>query len=143
MKSLFSNWTKVAGIILMGGAVAWTIKLCIIVATNGRIIDTGAAALCMKIGMAMLLIGSTGIGYGLGNHQVLWLRIIFVILSPVVVFGLLVLIGVFVSPLFKNSSVWYAQQEAPIAVAVVIYGIIGYILYRRYNSSVGNYIHKA
>ena len=50
--------------------------------------------------------------------------------SPVIVFGSLVLIGITVGPLFQNSSVWYASQEAPIGVSVIVYLAIGYLLYR-------------
>src|SRR5215218_7712118 len=134
LRSLFSRWTQVAGLLLMGGALAWTIKLCIIIATNGRIINTGAAALLMKIGIVLLLVGSTGIGNRLSRNRTLWLRIIAIILSPVVVFGSLILIGTFIVPLFQHIDLWYAQQEAPIALAVVVCMPIGYILYKSYKS---------
>jgi hypothetical protein len=43
IKLLLSQWIQIAGVILIIGALAWTIKLIIIISTNGRIIDTGAA----------------------------------------------------------------------------------------------------
>jgi hypothetical protein len=141
LKLLFSRWTQVAGLLLMGGALAWTIKLCIIVATNGRIIDTGAAALLMKIGIVLLLVGSTGIGNRLSRNHTLWLRIIAIILSPVVIFGSLMLIGNFIVPLFQHIDLWYAQQEAPIVLAVVVCMPIGYLLYKSYKSVATNYMH--
>lgn len=138
LKLLFSKWTQVAGLLLIGGALAWAIKLCVIVSTNGRIIDTGAAALFMKIGILLLLVGSTGIGNRLSLHRPLLLRIAAVILSPVVVAGLFLLFAMILSPLLNtlltNSNVWYAQQEAPIALAVVFYLSIGCLLYRSYKS---------
>ena len=134
LKLLFSKWTQVAGLLLIGGALAWTIKLGVIISTNGRIIDTGAAALFMKIGLVMLLIGSTGVGNRLSLNRALLLRILAIILSPVVVFGSLILLGTFITPLFKNIDVWYAQQEAPIALAVIFNLAIGYILYRSHKS---------
>jgi hypothetical protein len=134
LKLLFSKWTQVAGLLLIGGALAWTIKLGVIISTNGRIIDTGAAALFMKIGLVMLLIGSTGVGNRLSLNRALLLRILAIILSPVVVFGSLILLGMFITPLFKNIDVWYAQQEAPIALAVIFNLAIGYILYRSHKS---------
>ena len=142
LKSLFSRWTQVAGILLIGGALAWTIKLCIIIATNGRIIDTGAAALLMKIGIVLLLIGSTGIGHRLSRNRALWLRIISIILSPVVLFGALFLLGSFIVPLFQHIDLWYAQEEAPIAIAVVICMPVGYLLYKSYKSAAPAYIHQ-
>ena len=128
IKSLFSQWTKVAAILLIGGALAWTIKLGVIVSTNGAIIDTGAAALFMKIGLVLLLIGSTGIGSRLGKNRQPFLRIIAILLSPVILIGLIFLFGFIMGPLFKNTSIWYAEQEAPILIAVMVSLVVGSLL---------------
>jgi hypothetical protein len=136
LKLLFSKWTQVAGLLLIGGAIAWTIKLAVIIATDGRIITTGAAALLMKIGIVLLVLGSTGIGNRLSLNRNLLLRAIAIILSPVVAFGTLLLFGTIINPILNpvlaNSGVWYAQQEAPIALAVVFFLAVGYLLYRSY-----------
>ena len=133
-KLTFSRWIQIAGLFLIGGALAWTIKLGVIISTNGRIIDTGAAAFLMKTGLLMLFVGSTGIGARLSLNRPILLRTIAIILSPVVVFGSFLLFAMVTGPLFKNSKVWYAQQEAPIALAVVVYLAVGYLLYRSYKS---------
>ena len=107
-------------------AIVWPVK------KNGKIIDTGAAALFMKIGLFFLAVGSTGIGNRLSHKQAVLLRIIAILLSPVVVFGSCLLFGMLTSPLFSNSSVWYAQQEAPIAFAAIVYLAVGFLLFRNY-----------
>ncbi|MFD3003025.1 hypothetical protein ACFS7Z_21855 [Pontibacter toksunensis] len=136
LKSPYSKWTQIAGLLLIGGAIAWIIKFSVIVATNGQVINTGAAALFMKIGLLMLGIGSTGIGYRLSLHRSLLLRTAAIMLSPVVVFASFLLLAKIIGPLFNtllsNSNVWYAQQEAPIALAVVFYLSIGCLLFRSY-----------
>jgi hypothetical protein len=132
LKLIFSKWTQVAGLLLIGGALAWFIKLVVIVSTNGRIINTGAAALLMQIGLLMLVIGSTGIGYRLSINRPILLRTMAIILSPVLAFGPCFLLGTIISPLFQNSRVWYVEQEAPIALAVIVYLSIGGLLYRSY-----------
>jgi hypothetical protein len=134
LKLLSLKWTQLAGLLLVGGALAWAIKLCVIIATHGQIIDTGAAAWLMKMGLMMLMIGSTGIGYRLSMHRTLLLRILALMLSPVTVFGSFLLFSIITTPLVENSSVWYAQQEAPIALAVIVYMTVGYILYRSYQA---------
>ncbi|RNI28712.1 hypothetical protein [Rufibacter latericius] len=139
LKALFTNWTKVAGLLLMAGALAWTIKLGVIISTDGRIIDTGAAAFLMKAGILLLAVGSTGIGHRLSLHRPVWVRVIAIILSPVIVFGLFLLFAKIISPfivtpLLENTSAWYAQQEAPIGLAVFFYLILGFLLYRSYRS---------
>ncbi|WP_225000299.1 hypothetical protein [Cesiribacter sp. SM1] len=142
LKLLFSKWTQVAALLLIGGAVAWTIKLGVIIATNGRIIDTGAAALFMKVGLLLLLIGSTGIGNQLSLNRTLMLRIAAIIFSPVVAAGLFLLFAMItkplLNPLLNNSGVWYAQQEAPIALAVVFFLSMGCLLYRSYKPLASN-----
>jgi hypothetical protein len=132
LKGIFSKWTQVAGLLLMGGALAWLIKLVVIVSTNGRIIDTGAAALFMQLGLLMLVTGSTGIGHRLSLNRPILLRTLAIIISPALAFGPCLLLGMILNPLFANSSVWYAQQEAPIALAVIVYLFTGCLLYRSY-----------
>jgi hypothetical protein len=135
LKSASTKWTKIASLLLIGGALAWTIKLGVIISTNGRIIDTGAAALFMKIGLIMLAAGSTGVGHRLTYNRPMVLRIVAILLSPIVIFGSLILIGSQITPLFKNSSVWYAEQEAPIALAIVFSLAIGYVLLKSYRTA--------
>lgn len=133
---LFSNWTQLAALLLMGGATAWIIKLGVIVSTNGQVIDTGAAALFMKIGIILLAIGSTGIGSRLTAHKATWQRVIAIVLSPLMLFALFFLVGFVATPLFKNISLWYAEQEAPIAIAVIVSLLVGIVLYRNYQPAV-------
>ncbi|OKL40629.1 hypothetical protein A3841_12250 [Pontibacter flavimaris] len=115
---------------MIGGTLAWAIKLAVIVATNGRIITSGAAAFFMATGIVLLLIGSTGIGYYLSRNRRMLVRAIAIILSPALVFGSFILIGMVTNPLLQNSSIWYAQQEAPIGVGVIVYMLVGYFLFR-------------
>lgn len=114
----------------MGSGAAWMIKLGVIITTNGRIIDTGAAAVCMAVGLVFLLIGSTGIGFSLSRHQALWLRVLAIACSPALVFGSFFIFGFLSSRIFQDSSISYAQQEAPIAFAAVFYLVVGFLLTR-------------
>jgi hypothetical protein len=124
------KWSRTAGHFLVAGALAWTMKLSVIVCTNGRIIDTGASAFFMKIGLVMFIIGSTGIGSRLSHNRHLLLRAISIIVSPALVFGSFFLFGMITNPIFRGSGIWYAQQEAPIGLAVLVYIFVGYYLNR-------------
>lgn len=137
LKSLFAQWTKVAALLLIGGALAWMIKLAVIISTNGEVINTGAAALFMKIGLVLLLIGSTAIGNRLGKNRQLFVRIIAIILSPVILIGLILLLGFITGPLFKSTSIWYAEQEAPILIAVVVSLVVGSLILKSYKPVTG------
>ena len=134
LRLLFSKWTQIAGLLLMAGALAWALKLGVIISTNGQIIDTGAAALLMKIGLFSLFVGSTGIGNRLSHSWPAALRVVAIVISPLLVFGSIFLLGMLTGPLFRNSSVWYAQQEAGIGVAAIVYLTAGFFLYRSYKS---------
>jgi cytochrome c biogenesis protein CcdA len=90
----------------------------------------------MKIGLLLLLIGSTGVGARISLNRQVFLRAIAIILSPVLVFGLCLLFSMITNPLIKYSSLWYAQQEAPIAVAVVVNLFLGILLYKTYKPAV-------
>ena len=133
---VFSNWTQLAALILIGGAIAWIIKLSVIFSTNGQVIDTGAAALFMKLGIILLAVGPTAIGSRLSANKATWLRVVAIVLSPVLLFATFLAVGFAATPLFKNISLWYAQQEAPIAIAVVVSLFIGIALYRNYQPAV-------
>lgn len=135
LRMLFAKWTQTAALLLIGGALAWAIKLGVIISTNGEVIQTGAAALFMKIGLLLLFVGSTGIGHRLGLRLPGFLRALAMVLSPALVIGSFMLFGFISGPLFKDSSVWYAQQEGGIGIAVIVYLIIGIILYKSYRSA--------
>jgi hypothetical protein len=128
LKLIFSKWTQIAGLIMITGAIAWTIKLIIIISTNGGIIDTGAAAFFMTAGLLMLVIGSTGIGLRLTQGRNIFLRALAIILSPAFMFGSFILFSTITNPLFSGSSIGYAQEEAPIGFAVIVYLFAGYLL---------------
>jgi hypothetical protein len=131
LKLLFQNWTRIAATLLLAGALAWTAKLSVIIATNGKVITSGAAALFMQIGIVLLLIGSTGFGTWLAAKRQTFLRILAIVLSPAFLVASVYLLSSFVVPLFQNSAVWYAQQEVPIALAVIVSGTLGIFLHKR------------
>jgi hypothetical protein len=67
--SLWKWWTAVAGAVLVVGGVAWLLKLSVIVATDGRVVATGAAGAFFDIGFYSLLVGSTGLGLRLTKNE--------------------------------------------------------------------------
>jgi hypothetical protein len=69
MTSLWKWWTAIAGTILIVGGVAWLLKLWVIVATDGRVVTTGAAGAFFDLGFYSLIVGSTGLGVRLTRNQ--------------------------------------------------------------------------
>ncbi len=87
MSSLWRWWIAIAGTALIAGGVAWLSKLWVIVATDGRVVATGAAATFLELGLVLLIVGSTGIGVRLMMNQEPSMRIVLAVASPVVLLG--------------------------------------------------------
>ncbi len=85
--SLWKWWIAIAGIALIAGGVAWLLKLWVIVATDGRVVATGAAATFLELGLVLLAVGSTGIGVRLMMSQEPSMRIVLAVASPLVLIG--------------------------------------------------------
>ena len=74
--SVWKWWMAIAGTALIAGGVAWLLKLWVIVATDGRVVATGAAATFLELGLYLLMVGSTGVGLRLGMSQETSMRIV-------------------------------------------------------------------
>lgn len=75
-------WMAIAGTALVVGGVAWILKLWVIVATDGRVVATGAAATFFPLGLGLLMVGSTGVGLRLAKNQETSMRVVLVLASP-------------------------------------------------------------
>ncbi len=85
-------WIAIAGTALIVGGVAWLLKLWVIVATDGRVVATGAAAAFYELGLYSLMVGSTGVGLRLTMKLETSLRVTLAVVSPLAFF---VLFGIF------------------------------------------------
>jgi hypothetical protein len=114
--SLWKWWIAIAGTTLIAGGVAWMLKLWVIVATDGRVVATGAAGAFFDLGFYSLMVGSTGVGLRLAMNLETSLRVTLAVVSPFV-FG--VLFAIF-------SGIGYAL----VAIGRVIAGdaVPGYLL---------------
>ncbi len=93
MSSLWKWWIAIAGTTLIAGGVAWLLKLWVIVATDGRVVATGAAATFLELGLALLIVGSTGIGVRLMMNQEPSMRVVLAVASPLVLLGVGYIVG--------------------------------------------------
>ena len=132
---LWKWWTVIAGTALIVGGVAWILKLWVIVATDGRVVATGAAGAFFDIGFYSLLVGSTGIGERLMANQEPSMRVVLAVASPVAFFlsfalfsgigyAILAVGGV----LAGGSLPSYLLEEAGIFVSAVVWSVIGVVL---------------
>jgi hypothetical protein len=63
------------------------LKLWVIVATDGRVVATGAAGASLDLGLVLLMVGSTRVGLRLAINQEPSVRVVLAVVSPLV-FGL-------------------------------------------------------
>lgn len=122
------RWIGIAGAALTASGVAWLSKLAVIVATSGRVTDTGAAGLFFLLGFVLLLIGSTGVGLRLTMNRALPLRLLAALLSPIALIVLLVTLGAVLGPLVGDSGPDYAREEANIVALAVLSLAVGAML---------------
>ncbi len=67
--SLSRLWIAIAGTALVLGGVAWMLKLWVIVATDGRVVATGAAGTFFDLSFYLLIVGCTGLGLRLAINE--------------------------------------------------------------------------
>lgn len=77
-----------SGLALVAGGAAWLSKLAVIVATDGRVTQTGAAAAFLDRGLVLLMVGHTGVGLRLAMNQAASMRVVLALASPLI-FGVL------------------------------------------------------
>ena len=129
---LWKVWIAIAGTALIAGGVAWFLKLWVIVATDGRVTHTGAAATFLDLGLGLFLVGSTGVGLRLAMNQDRSTRVVLAAVSPLVfgavyaVFGgigyLILVIG---GALIGVAVPSYLLEEGGILVSAVVGLIAG------------------
>ena len=79
-------WFAIAGTAIIAGGVAWLFKLGAIVATDGRVVATGAAATFLELGLGLLMVGSTGVGVRLAMNQEPSMRVVLALASSLAFF---------------------------------------------------------
>jgi hypothetical protein len=133
--SLWRWWTAVAGTVLVVGGVAWLLKLWVIVATDGRVVATGAAGAFFDIGLYSLLAGSTGLGVRLTVNQETAMRGVAAVASPVAfVISFALFSGIGYAALAAGGALAgaslprYLLEEAGIFVSAVVWLAVGLVL---------------
>jgi hypothetical protein len=130
---LWKVWIAIAGTALIAGGVAWVLKVCVILATDGRVTHTGAAATFLDLGLGLFLVGSTGVGLRLAMSQDRSMRVILAAVSPLVfgacvypVFGGIGYIILVIWGAHKGVAVpSYLLEEGGILVSAVVGLIAG------------------
>jgi hypothetical protein len=123
-------WERWAPVALLTGAVFWLAKMSVIVATDGRVDSTGAAAVFYIGGVLLMAIGATAVGLRLTPGRPTWLRVVAMVISFVGFFvSFLVLEGIAKSA-FGDAGPTYLSDEIGILVTAIFWLVAGALLVR-------------
>jgi len=125
------RWSTIAACLAISGGVAWLAKFAVIVATDGRVATTGAAAILMRVGLACLFAAGTGVALWMARRGRPAARAAAILLSPVGVFASLAAVGVLSARAAGGRGPAYLRDELGIAVAAVVWLAIGAALLAR------------
>lgn len=130
--SLWKLWMAIAGMALVVGGVAWLLKLWVIVATDGRVVATGAAGAFFDLGLYSLIVGSTGVGLRLAMNQETSMRVVLAVVSSFVFIFAFMMFSVFGYALVAIGRVIagdavpsYMLEEGGIFLSAVVGLVVG------------------
>lgn len=133
--SLWKWWIFISGTFLVVGGVAWILKLWVIVATDGRVVATGAAGAFFSLGLFSLLFGSTGLGVRLAMNQEPALRVgaaVGALLAFFISFAIFTGVGYAMlavgGAIAGISPPGYLLEEMGILISAVVWSAIGAML---------------
>lgn len=124
------RWIEIGSIAATLGGLSWLAKVAVIIATDGKVNDEGAAALFYILGVALMAIGSTAVGIRLVNRMSSLLLVGAVVLSPVVFFVSSSVLDGIAQPLVENRGPAYWEDEAGIVATALVWLVIGITLLR-------------
>jgi hypothetical protein len=119
------KWPILASGLLVAGGLSWLVKVGVIVATDGRIITTGPAALLMSAGLVLLVLGAAGAGAWLARRAHVALRAVAALAAVGVLIACCVALGWGGSALFRGYGPAYVAEEAGLLAAALLWCGLG------------------
>jgi hypothetical protein len=113
--------TAVAGWAAVAGSVAWLAKMAVIVATDGRVMTTGAAAWLMRAGLLAWALAGAAAAVRLAYRRGMAARVAAALVSPVAVGATLVTLGTLSAAAVGTRGPAYLRDE----FGIVVVGALG------------------
>lgn len=120
-----TRWILIGTALVLGGAAAWFAKLSVIVATDGRVESTGAAAVFFVLGAALLMLGAAALGLWLARERHIVVRVAAVLAGPVVFFVSMNFIDTGAKAVLGNLGPDYAKDEWGILLTAILWLAVG------------------
>ncbi|MBA2468923.1 MAG: hypothetical protein H0V37_05915 [Chloroflexia bacterium] len=119
------HWVHIGSIAAALGGLSWLAKVAVIIATDGKVNDEGAAAFFYLLGVALMAIGSTAVGSQLAGGRSWWVLAVAVALSPILLVVSFAILDGVTKPLVGDRGPTYWGDEAGILVTGVVWLMIG------------------
>ena len=123
-------WDHWAPVVLLTGAIFWLAKMSVIVATDGRVDSTGAAAVFYLGGVLLMAVGATAVGLWLTRGRATWLRVVAMAVSFVGFFVSFLVLVVIAKSAFGVAGPRYMSDEIGILVTAIFWLLAGAVLVR-------------
>ena len=126
------RWTRVAAVCAMTGGALWLAKQAAIavLATGGEPPpDSGVIAACYLAGLALMLVGGSGLAARLlaGTHPFVWVPVA-VLSAPLLFFGVQAALDGLVDAAAGPGAHWWWESEGGIVLTGVAYLVLGGVL---------------
>ena len=119
------RWIKIGTAFVLAGAAAWFAKLSVIIATDGRVNSTGAAAVFFLLGAALLVLGAAALGLWLARGRPVVVRVAAALVGPVVFFLSMNIIDSGAKTVLGDLGPAYAEDEWGILFTAILWLAIG------------------
>lgn len=119
------RWIEIGSIAAAFGGLSWLAKVAVIIATDGKVNDEGAAAFFYLLGVALMLIGSTAVGTLLAGHRSRLVVAVAVVLSPIVLFVSFAILDGLTKPLVGDRGAAYWADEVGILTTGLAWLLLG------------------
>ena len=120
-----SKWPMLAGALLLAGGSSWIVKIGVIVATDGRVMTTGPAALLMTAGIVLLLLGAAASGAWLAARRHPALRALAALGGVATLVACSVAVGSAGGALARDRGPAYMAEEAGLLAAALLWSVGG------------------
>lgn len=130
-----TRWTRVSAMILVGGGIAFALKLIVIPTTGGDDYESGVVALLFFAGMFGMLVGSTTLGSRFAQQRPLAVYVLAVALSPILIWFVFMLLDEGLKSIGEAGPDWYVDEAGITAIAVLMIGLGLWSLHRESHAS--------
>jgi len=131
------RWITFGSIAVALGGLSWLAKIAVIIATDGKVDNEGAAALFYLLGVALMMTGSTAVGVLVTGHRSRLMLIMAVVLSPIVFLVSFAFLEGVTKPLLGERGPAYFGEEVGIMTTGLAWLMIGVGLLKAVDRSHG------